>query len=80
MLIEMKNAVGIEKKLPYIAALLNKYKVKAGIMSRKDKTGYKKALATARSLGFYTRMATSPGATAKDKRWVNPTRTSPLCR
>lgn len=79
LIIEMKVPKKIEKQMPQIAAWLNKYNVKAGITSRKDKAGYVQALATARSLGFHTRMASSPGATAKDRTWVSPKKDTALC-
>ena len=81
LIIEMKVPERILKLnlLPKIAALLNKYKVKAGITSRKDKTDYAKALKTARSLGFLTRMASSPGASKKDRTWIGPERDASLC-
>lgn len=81
LIIEMKVPERILKLnlLPKIAALLNKYKVKAGVTSRKDKADYAKALKTARSLGFLTRMASSPGATKKDRTWIGPERDAGLC-
>lgn len=79
LIIEMKVPKKIEKQLPQVAAWLNKYKVKAGITSRKDKAGYVQALKTARSLGFNTRMASSPGASAKDRTWVGPNKDAALC-
>lgn len=79
LIIEMKVPSKIERQLPQIAALLNKHNVKAGITSRKDKPGYVHALAVARSLGFHTRMASSPGASAKDRTWVSPDKDTALC-
>ncbi len=79
LILEMKVPKEIEKQLPHVAAILNEYDVKAGITSRKDKPGYVHALAVARSLGFNTRMASSPGATAKDRTWVSPDKDAALC-
>lgn len=79
LILEMKVPSKIEKQLPQIAAMLNENNVKAGITSRKDKAGYVHALAVARSLGFNTRMASSPGATDKDRTWVSPTKDEALC-
>lgn len=79
LIIEMKVPAQIEKQLPQVAAILNANNVKAGVTSRKDKAGYVHALAVARSLGFNTRMASSPGATAKDRTWVSPNKDEALC-
>lgn len=79
LIIEMKVPSEIEKQLPHVAAILNEYDVKAGITSRKDKAGYVHALSVARKLGFHTRMASSPGATARDRTWVGPDKDSALC-
>ena len=80
LIIEMKVPSKIEKQLPQVAAILNKNGVKAGVTSRKDKAGYVHALAVARSLGFNTRMASSPGASAKDRTWVSPDKDAALCK
>lgn len=80
LIIEMKVPAKIEKQLPKVAALLNKHGVKAGITSRKDKANYAKVLKTASSLGFYTRMASSPGATAKDRTWKAPSKDANKCK
>lgn len=80
LILEMKVPSKIEKQLPKVAATLNKYGVKAGVTSRKDKAGYVHALEVARSLGFHTRMASSPGASAKDRTWVSPSKDANKCK
>lgn len=84
LLLELKNekarrnstssAANYRKSIPHIAYLLNKYKVKAGIIALESREGYASNLSMARSVGFYTRVVQT------NQGWKNPTNTSTLCK
>lgn len=72
---ELKSSVHWQEKLPELAAIVNKYKVKAHIATFDTKPGAKKALKLANKLGFWSRNIT-PGR----KAWHAPSVDSSLCK